>query len=55
MRSSVRRGLLGEEQLRFAKYASWQSLCDYDGSDETRAVTVGAKGGAKAAFQWSAQ
>ncbi|KAB0632116.1 carboxypeptidase-like regulatory domain-containing protein [Burkholderia latens] len=27
----------------------------YQGSDETRAVTVGAKGGAKAAFQWSAQ
>ncbi|RKU02704.1 carboxypeptidase regulator [Burkholderia sp. Nafp2/4-1b] len=27
----------------------------YQGSDESRAVTVGAKGGAKAAFQWSAQ
>ncbi|WP_321958373.1 carboxypeptidase-like regulatory domain-containing protein [Burkholderia cenocepacia] len=27
----------------------------YQGSDESRAVTVGSKGGAKAAFQWSAQ
>jgi len=27
----------------------------YQGSDESRAVTVGAKGGAKVAFQWSAQ
>ncbi|WP_175941183.1 carboxypeptidase-like regulatory domain-containing protein [Burkholderia pyrrocinia] len=27
----------------------------YQGSDESRTVTVGAKGGAKAAFQWSAQ
>ncbi|AFJ86739.1 MULTISPECIES: carboxypeptidase-like regulatory domain-containing protein [Burkholderia] len=27
----------------------------YQGSDESRAVTVGAKGGTKAAFQWSAQ
>ncbi|AJY14427.1 carboxypeptidase-like regulatory domain-containing protein [Burkholderia dolosa] len=27
----------------------------YQGSDETRAVTVGAKGGTKAAFQWNAQ
>ena len=35
LRSTVRRGLLGEEQLRFAKYASWQALCRFD-SEETR-------------------
>ncbi|MBV9193805.1 MAG: FAD-dependent monooxygenase [Solirubrobacterales bacterium] len=35
LRSAVRRGLFGEERLRFAKYASWQSLCHYDGP-ETR-------------------
>ncbi|WAS53662.1 carboxypeptidase-like regulatory domain-containing protein [Burkholderia ambifaria] len=27
----------------------------YQGSDESRAVTVGAKGGAKAAFRWNTQ
>ncbi|WP_423392951.1 carboxypeptidase-like regulatory domain-containing protein [Burkholderia sp. LMG 21824] len=27
----------------------------YQGNEESRAVTVGAKGGAKTAFQWSAQ
>jgi 2-polyprenyl-6-methoxyphenol hydroxylase-like FAD-dependent oxidoreductase len=32
LRSAVRRGLLGEESLRFAKYASWQSLCAFDSS-----------------------
>jgi 2-polyprenyl-6-methoxyphenol hydroxylase-like FAD-dependent oxidoreductase len=35
LRSAVRRGLLGEQQLRFAKYASWQSLCEYD-HEQTR-------------------
>jgi 2-polyprenyl-6-methoxyphenol hydroxylase-like FAD-dependent oxidoreductase len=35
LRSAVRRRLLGDEQLRFAKYASWQALCDYD-ADEPR-------------------
>lgn len=30
LRSTVRRGLLGDQQLRFAKYASWQALCSYD-------------------------
>lgn len=29
LRSIVRRTLRGDEQLRFARYASWQSLCDY--------------------------
>jgi 2-polyprenyl-6-methoxyphenol hydroxylase-like FAD-dependent oxidoreductase len=33
LRSSVRRTLLGDEQLRFAKYASWQALCSYTGED----------------------
>ncbi len=33
LRSAVRRGLLGDEPLRFAKYASWQALCSYDGDD----------------------
>jgi 2-polyprenyl-6-methoxyphenol hydroxylase-like FAD-dependent oxidoreductase len=35
LRSAVRRGLLGDEQPRFAKYASWQSLCEYD-HEQTR-------------------
>ena len=35
LRSAVRRTLLGEEQLRFARYASWQSLCEYD-HEQTR-------------------
>ncbi len=30
LRSAVRRGLFGDQQLRFAKYASWQALCSYD-------------------------
>jgi 2-polyprenyl-6-methoxyphenol hydroxylase-like FAD-dependent oxidoreductase len=29
LRSVVRRGLLGEEELRFARYASWQSVAEY--------------------------
>jgi 2-polyprenyl-6-methoxyphenol hydroxylase-like FAD-dependent oxidoreductase len=29
LRSAVRRVLLGDEQLRFARYASWQALCDF--------------------------
>jgi 2-polyprenyl-6-methoxyphenol hydroxylase-like FAD-dependent oxidoreductase len=33
LRSAVRRGLLGAEQLRFAKYASWQALCSYDSAE----------------------
>jgi 2-polyprenyl-6-methoxyphenol hydroxylase-like FAD-dependent oxidoreductase len=33
LRSTVRRGLHGDEQLRFAKYASWQALCDYDAAE----------------------
>jgi len=35
LRSAVRRTLLGPEELRFAKYASWQALCEYEG-EETR-------------------
>ena len=35
LRSVIRRGLFGEEQPRFAKYASWQSLADYPVDDET--------------------
>jgi 2-polyprenyl-6-methoxyphenol hydroxylase-like FAD-dependent oxidoreductase len=31
LRSTVRRGLFGEEPLRFARYASWQAVCDYRG------------------------
>jgi 2-polyprenyl-6-methoxyphenol hydroxylase-like FAD-dependent oxidoreductase len=27
--STVRRGLLGDEEPRFARYASWQALCDF--------------------------
>lgn len=29
LRSAVRRGLRGDEPLRFAKYASWQAVVDY--------------------------
>ena len=29
LRSVVRRGLLGEEELRFARYSSWQSVAEY--------------------------
>ena len=29
LRSTVRRVLRGDEQLRFARYASWQALCDF--------------------------
>lgn len=29
LRSAVRRELRGEEPLRFARYASWQALCEY--------------------------
>jgi 2-polyprenyl-6-methoxyphenol hydroxylase-like FAD-dependent oxidoreductase len=33
LRSTVRRGLLGDSDLRSAKYASWQSVSDYAGDD----------------------
>jgi 2-polyprenyl-6-methoxyphenol hydroxylase-like FAD-dependent oxidoreductase len=33
LRSTVRRVLLGDGDLRSAKYASWQAVCDYDGDD----------------------
>jgi 2-polyprenyl-6-methoxyphenol hydroxylase-like FAD-dependent oxidoreductase len=36
LHSTVRRGVLGDEQLRFAKYASWQSLCSHEDGAETR-------------------
>lgn len=29
LRSTVRRALLGEQELRFARYASWQALCEH--------------------------
>ncbi|MGA2928127.1 MAG: FAD-dependent monooxygenase, partial [Solirubrobacteraceae bacterium] len=29
LRSTVRRSLRGDERLRFARYASWQALCEY--------------------------
>jgi 2-polyprenyl-6-methoxyphenol hydroxylase-like FAD-dependent oxidoreductase len=35
LRSVVRRGLFGEEPLRFARYASWQSLVHYPPDDDT--------------------
>jgi 2-polyprenyl-6-methoxyphenol hydroxylase-like FAD-dependent oxidoreductase len=35
LRSEIRRGLFGDEQLRFARYASWQSLVDYPADDAT--------------------
>jgi 2-polyprenyl-6-methoxyphenol hydroxylase-like FAD-dependent oxidoreductase len=33
LRSTVRRVLRGDDDLRFARYASWQSVCDYGGDD----------------------
>jgi 2-polyprenyl-6-methoxyphenol hydroxylase-like FAD-dependent oxidoreductase len=33
LRSTVRRGLLGDSDLRSAKYASWQAVSDYVGDD----------------------
>ncbi len=30
LRSAVRGTLLGDEELRFARYASWQALCNYE-------------------------
>jgi 2-polyprenyl-6-methoxyphenol hydroxylase-like FAD-dependent oxidoreductase len=35
LRSAIRRGLFGEEQPRFAKYASWQSVVDYPADEAT--------------------
>ena len=36
LHSTVRSGLLGDEELRFAHYASWQALCDF--SDDATPV-----------------